>query len=415
MICNILFKSSIVVLILISTVISDACGQTTSDLRIDPRYVRGATVSNIVDEVTFIPMETSAESTFGILQRISVDRENYVFYDFTTNAIYIYFKDGRFHSKITELPGLKKEATREFQSMSNFSLNPWDKNIYVVYETEDKKHSKRLVVFNTDGKLLRSTGLNASLNDLGTTFHFIDKTTTLFTNRRGYKNAKFVFYQVKDFDKIISGNVELDGKNPFDRSWVNDFNLTASTDQGSIWSRSYDNSVYIFDKNGQPNIIRFLLPATLALDQEFYNDSAIIGNHAKSVEYLMEHPDKILAFGNIRKLNEWLSFTLHSYGSGGARSMYLYNTKSDQLLSFSTISSDSLSYFFSLFKSGPLVVGTEGDYLYLSLPSFSFYNAIKNSTNKQWETNEVLSKYIREQNPKSNPVLIRVRLRKSMK
>lgn len=411
---DILFRSCMGMVMLILTASSIVNGQTVSDLRIDSRYPKGSTVSKVVDEVTFIPMENSAESTFGILQQISIEKENYIFYDATTNAIYIYYKNGRFHTKITNLPGLNKETTRQFQSMSNFCLNQWDNNIYIVYELEDKRHSKHLAVFNIEGKLLRTTDLNASLNNFGTAFHFVDSTTTLFTNRRGIKNPKSVFYRVENFTKIVSTAVDIDGKNPIDKSWANDFNLTVNTGQGAVWARSYDNTIYAFDKKGQPSIIRFLLPANLALDQEFYMDTSIIGNHAKSVEYLMEHPDKIFAIGNVRKFNEWFSFNLHSYGGGGAKSTYLYNTKNDQLLSFGTISSDSLSYYYSLFKSGPLVVGTEGDYLYLSISSFSFYNALKNSTDKQWETNEVLRKFIREESPKSNPLLVRVRLRKNI-
>ncbi len=390
-----------------------AWGQSEQRLLIDPQYARGGAISELIDEVTFIPFETTKESTFGIAQRIQSSKSNFLFYDVTTNAIFIFYKNGKFRSKIEGLPNLNVEATRQFSSLENFVINQYSEYIYIIYDLGDRSRTKYLAVFNPDGKLVQSIKLNTLFDNLSSSFAFIDSTTTVFSNNRGKFSSKYTFHTVKNFETILSDIVKIDSTNMFNKSWINNYSIQAISINGSLWNRLYDNVIYNFDKNGIPSSYKILLPASLTLDQEFYKDTAIIGNRSKSNEYLSDHRDRISYLTNFQKMNNWLSFSCVKYNVSGPKDVYLFNVKSSDLFCLGKISTDSLCYSIPIFTSGALVVGSEENYLYVSIPSFALYNTIKNLANKRWETDPNLSTYFKTQNQKSNPVLVRLRLKRS--
>ncbi len=389
-----------------------AWGQSEQRLLIDPLYARGGTISELVDEVTFIPLETTKESTFGIAQRIQSSNSSFSFYDVTTNAIFIFYKNGKFRSKIEVLPNLNVEATRQFSSLENFVVNQYSEYIYIIYDLGDKSPTKYLAIFNPDGKLVQSIKLNTIFDNLSSSFAFLDSTTTVFANYRGRSSTKFTFHTVKNFETILSDIVKIDSTNVFNKSWANNYGIQTISTNGSLWNRLYDNVIYNFYKDGTLSSHKILLPASLTLDQEFYKDTVIIGNRSKSNEYLSNHRDKVSYLTNFQKMNDWLSFSCVKYNMSGPKDVYLVNFKNSDLFSLGKISPDSLSYSIPIFTAGALVVGSEENYLYVSIPSFALYNTIKNLANKRWETDPVLSTYFKTQNQKSNPVLIRLRLKR---
>jgi hypothetical protein len=399
--CIVFFISTIVI------------AQREVTFRVDPNYVRGATISDLFDELTVIPLETSKQSTFGIAQKIKFGKDHLAFYDVTTHAIYLFYRDGRFHSKIEELPGLGKEQIAALSSLQNFEMNPYTEEVYVVYEIDDKTHAKQLAVFTADGALVNSKKLSKPFNDFATSFSFIDQKNTLFTTRRGIYDAKNSFYKVREFEKVTEEYIKSEQNDPIRKSWANDYMLSSSSKEQSLWNRFYDNVIYCFDKTMRTVKYTLLLPAAFTLDHEFFSPS-IIEDASKASSYVSEHQDKVTSLGNIKKYDNWFSFTTIKYNTAGLSNVFLFNTKRSELFSFAKIAPDSLSYSINMIKAGALVVGMEDNYLYVSIPSFNFYNVIKRSTNKQWESSEVLSNYMKTQGPKSNPVLIRLGLKKEI-
>src|SRR5687768_960534 len=65
-------------------------------LRIDPESSRGAAVSQVFDEVQFIPLETTKESLFGSVSQLEVTDKNYIIYDYDTRSIFIFSKEGKY-------------------------------------------------------------------------------------------------------------------------------------------------------------------------------------------------------------------------------------------------------------------------------------------------------------------------------
>ncbi|WP_449438730.1 6-bladed beta-propeller [Pedobacter steynii] len=77
-------------------------------LRIDPMNANGGNASEIFESVTYIPLETTKESTFGIIEHLEVTDDRFVILDKNTNCILLFKKDGKFVGKI-------KGATRKMR------------------------------------------------------------------------------------------------------------------------------------------------------------------------------------------------------------------------------------------------------------------------------------------------------------
>jgi hypothetical protein len=91
-------KKILLILILLAASILTNAQATT--LRIDPSSARGGTVSQLFDEVNFIPLETIKESLFGRIDQLEVTDKYFVILDDNTNSILIFDKTGKFHAKI---------------------------------------------------------------------------------------------------------------------------------------------------------------------------------------------------------------------------------------------------------------------------------------------------------------------------
>lgn len=391
-----------------------AKSQKFHTFRINPAFAMGAKTSQVFEEVQFLPLESTKESSFGILQKLQISEHYYSFFDYTTKAIFIFNKNGSFHSKISELPFLNNETLHHYSSLSNFILQNSNELIYVVYNEQNKQHTKCLAVFNAEGQLLQSKKMNQAFNEVSSSFGFVSTSKAIFANENENNKSNYYFSIVNNFDSISSEHVQVESNDPFKKCYSNKFILQSYSSEGSLWYRLFDNSVYSFDTKGNLNKYSILLPASLALGNEFYKDSSIIGNRSKCFEYLSDHRDKVSYFTNWCKSNDLFFFSFVKYNSSSPNDSYLYNSASNNLFSVARISPDSLSFNIPIFSLGGMIVGADKDYAYYSIPSFVLYNTIKNSPDKSWQQNTELARYISTQDPKSNPVLIRLKFKKEL-
>lgn len=385
--------------------------QTNHTLRIDPTYARGGKASQFFDEISFVPLETTKESSFGILQNIQVSEHYIAFADISTSTLFVFKKDGHFHSKITELPSMSRATRGFFQALSGFILQPGSENISIVYGGRDKTGSRHLAVFSADGKLIHSKQLNTSFNNLSGKFSPLNGNKALFATDN--KDTPAYFDVVGDMDVLIGERVQKKAGDPFNKSWMNSYRLESSSVEGSIWSRPYDNLFYHFDSQGNPSTYTILLPASLALSSEFYEDSSIIGNEKNCMEYLADHRNKISTIGELYKIRNIIGFTFTKYNSSGPLDSYWYSLTTQSLYCAGKVSTDTMCYSLPIFAL-PSIVGTDGDYIYLNAPSFVLFNAVANLPDKHWQTNPILNTYFTTENNKSNPVLIRLKFKKNL-
>ncbi|MBO9728727.1 MAG: 6-bladed beta-propeller [Chitinophaga sp.] len=124
--------------------------QEVTKLRIDPATAMGGQASSLIAEISFTPLESGPESTFGSINRLEVTRQYYIILDWATKAILIFDKAGKFHAKI------KAKAVS----------NDVNYTIYSFWYHKDKQEicipcRNEQVYFNLDGQFIRRTKTDA--------------------------------------------------------------------------------------------------------------------------------------------------------------------------------------------------------------------------------------------------------------
>jgi len=380
---------------------------------VDPTYARGGGASDFFDEISFIPLETTNESSFGILQDMQVSKNYFAFADIITKAIFVFKSDGSFHYKITELPFLGKSAPGFFRALSGFVLQESTEMIYIVYQGSDKNQTRYMAVFSPDGKLIQSKQLNPLFASLTGKFSFLDNGKAVFATSTKDVVTGHYFSIIENFDTTLKYLYQRKLNDPYTRNWSNEYSLESYSARGSIWARLFDNVFYHFDSHGNMSSYTILLQADLVLNPEFYNDSVIIKREQNTYNYLAAHRDKISEIGDFHKVNDILAFRFTRYNSSSPKDAFWYSLATNNLYAAGRISADSLCYGLPVFAL-PSILGSHEDYIYLSAPAFVMFNAIEDLTNKKWESNPALKSYFSTQNSKSNPILVRLKFKKKL-
>ena len=121
-------------------------------LRIDPQSARGAAVSQIFDEVKFIPLETTKESLFGNIAQFKVVNNNFIIYDYDTKAILLFNDEGKF---LTKIDAAKLQTDKEDKEKAQFYG-------FTVEKTNDQDHiliftPNNVQYFDFKGKFIKKS------------------------------------------------------------------------------------------------------------------------------------------------------------------------------------------------------------------------------------------------------------------
>ncbi|MEJ2881832.1 6-bladed beta-propeller [Pedobacter sp. GR22-6] len=96
-------------------------------LRIDPSHAIGGNASDVFEELNYIPLESTRESTFGRIDQLEVTDDYFVIRDETTNCILFFKKNGKFHAKIDGGSYQLNDGKR----LQAFHLNKWTRQLVV--------------------------------------------------------------------------------------------------------------------------------------------------------------------------------------------------------------------------------------------------------------------------------------------
>lgn len=394
---------------------SPAWDQTGTTLRIDPKYARGGTASELFDEVNYVALESKKESTFGSAQRLQVSRRYFAFYDYSTKSVCIFEKNGKFKGRIGSLPMLDN-ADALAMSLLNFVLNRSSENIFIVYDKGDRKHTKRLAVFDGSGKLLQSRQLSESFDELGGSFAFLDGERAIFSSGNYYEKnfSPNYLYVVSNFDSVVGKLLPKQENDPLNKSWHNQMDQQSVSGEGSVWYRLYDRTVVYTAVDGTVSSYKFVLPAAMTLDSTFYGSESVLKTEQSANGYLQKHQDHVSYLSSLQKTKNILAFTFVRYNYSFPSDAFLYSLSTGTLYGNTKIVPDSLCYSLPLFSTSE-IAGMDDGYVYLFIPAFSMFSAADANKDQPWKSNSVLSAYFANaQNRRGNPVLVRLKLKNTL-
>ncbi|NRF40945.1 6-bladed beta-propeller [Pedobacter foliorum] len=386
-------------------------------LRVDPINANGGNASEVFESVTYIPLETTKESTFGKVDQLEITDEYYIILDKTTNSILIFKKDGKFHGKIK---GGSFTLTNIDNRMDNFKINKWTREI--MFSRWDVKTSQQThCFFNYDGKKTREI-LSRDKELIIYNGRFVSKDLMILAenyddDKKNGVKTKYLMEYANDFKKpktfafpyqaeglSISEEVMSAGSGPF---------YNYGVDSAVFFVKPYDYNIYKAAPNTLKHAYRFLFPLVNSLPKDFLFNNEYKG---KRFKYLQDNPDAIFALSNCFQVGDNLVFKANCFNNDfNKQASMIYNLKSGSLIALGHITTDAMSYFLPVADDRMTgytgFVASDGKYLYSSFSSVYMFQTHEENKDKNVKYNRVLIDYFGKGSGENNPVLVQIKLK----
>lgn len=384
-------------------------------LRIDPQNARGAAVSQVFDEVKFIPLETTKESLFGSISDLKIVKGNFIIFDWDTKAILIFTKDGKYKSKIDASRIEKDKADNSKTEFYGFNVS--EENNESLIQIYTAKYS---FYFNLEGKQVKKvlTKDVKSNND----FKFANNKTAV---RPGFllKNGKdSTYYEVGIFN-----NKDSVGYFPYsvkryetDEFWGGGPRFYQyGVDNEMLYLNYYDYNLYKITPSKLSLAYRVVFPINNSLPKDWMTNPIYL---KKRGEYFRNNPKVFYALSNTYLIGNNLYLKMHDYSWGAdVKKSLIYNIKSSELTSIQDIEPDSLSSFLPItdggngrfydFKNRGFHLYKDG-YFYTSYSSLAMFTFKEQLSDKYDKFSPEMQTYFKTQNKKGNPIIIQLKPKK---
>ncbi|MFV0606423.1 MAG: 6-bladed beta-propeller [Niabella sp.] len=392
----------------------------TQKIRVNPAKVFGGNVADFFESVEYIPLENSKESTLGFPRRLIITYSSVVISDFDTYNIFFFNLSGNFLRKhslprnkgITTL--IDYDSSGEMQIVVQISpierIGLFERRIYsatgILLKVEKIENHEINIIsrFPIDAEFYLLNKLNfSSLKD----FPFKKKKPLIEVyNKDGTLYKAFL-------------NVDMD-TNPFLFAYSGGITTSISEDGTIFCVVPFDYSLYKLTKDSVFQIGQFIFPSNYLLPNVDFNfqDYRLLDSVRKTNA---NNPNLIQSVCNINFYKNKMIFTLQKrltiLPSGDGKNIspmnFIYDTVSHKSVSFERITPDNKSYFLPIMDgfSSSSGMNLKNGYLYSSISSLQMFSTFSLSKSKNPQYPPVLQQYFKTQNRKSNPVIVRMKLK----
>lgn len=393
----------------------DSTGMKT--LRLDPSTARGAAVSQVFDEVKFIPLETTKESLFGSISQFNVTENNFVVYDYDTKSVLIFDKSGKYVAKVNSSKIEKDPKDKESQVLYGYLLIKEDNQDYIqIYA------GKKVFYFDLKGQLLKKTvrperghsyGNEKFSNDIDVKQYYVDK------KEKDSKDSTFYrFALVKDKKKLAAYFPFHPDSGRNDENWGSSRFYNNGTPDELLYTRDYEYNVYKLTPEKLSLAYHLVFPAVNSLPNDYGTNPKYRG---KRSVYFAANKKAFYRMDNVYQMGEnlYLNMKNYDYNKSEKKSL-IYNFKSGQLTSISDIEPDTLSQFLPItdassgyeFENNGFLLFEKG-YFYTSYSSLAMFAYKELNEGKNRKYDPLLTEYFKTENRKSNPVLVLLKPKKN--
>jgi hypothetical protein len=390
--------------------------QGVPKLRIDPAQAYGGVVGDYFDEVNYIPLQTTKESLFGAISNMIVTDSSYVISDNDTRAVLFFKKDGTYITKVKlkkdEYPGLSHETSTK-RILITFYNAQTEKRIIQYYSLSGVKLEDHLKIKSSEkDKDMTSLGGGYYLNTESCYFEPGKKPVDSVIYALSIYKNEAIYKSFLPFNAAITpGKCALG-------SWPN---ITPSNQDSVVYvSIQYDNTIYRVTKDTVQKIYTLVFPFNRMFAKDLLETT-----DPKQIDSLRDNSykmtDIISGVSNIYFEGDLLLFKIdqRSYqwtqGTEDTKQYNLiYNLKTGRLVSLERITPDERSSFLPLmagfYTSLRGLIYNEG-YFYSHVPSLHMFAAKENTKAKNPKYSNVMEKYFKTEDRKSNPVIVQMKLK----
>ncbi|MES2378126.1 MAG: 6-bladed beta-propeller [Bacteroidota bacterium] len=382
----------------------EADNSKVSELRLDPASALSKiAISTFAESVSYLPLQTTKESTFGEITQLEVTAKSYIIWDKISNSILFFDKKGNY---ITKIANTDKNVPIPFKKIDHFSVD--EANNEILF---NDAHSFLIYYYDLDGKFKRTAQKPPYL--IAAYYNFKDRAIYY----QSYNSDYF-----RNYHSSVGNLLVVDKQNnataylPFDTTVIKDYhslygmnrNLSNNQDGRLFITNSYDYNIYSIDAGGKlSTAYHLVMPAINTIPADFLSNA---NYNEKRMSYTELHDEVIYAISNFYSRDENILFTLLSYK--GDILMY-YNQKTQDLAKFISLSPDKLSYNLP-FTSTRYIVADKGDRFITSVTASALFKArtalmVENKWSK--DLPDPLVKFFKS-NSQQNPVLVFITFKK---
>jgi len=392
--------------------------QDVSKIRIDPSHAYGGKASDFFEAIEYIPLETNSESLFGDVYQMVATDSTIVISDYDTRSVLFFTTGGKYITKVKIREDESPVIAADLQKRE-IVIKAIDKsgNVVSSYFTFKGQHKKNRVA----GKLASKA---PNLTSIGDGFYAVLNSGHLYPN----KTPKDSIYHLIDIYKDTSLYKSF---LPFNQKKQLSFSYLAgslgaiqnnSISDGSFYtSTPYDFYVYKVNKDSAIRQYQFVFPSSRVVPTNVLTSDDL--KYLDSLKYSIEHnPGIICEVRNIFFLKNRLFFRIipgifitRPSSEEFNQYNFVYDTISGQLASLERITPDEKSSFLPFVNNGFMTV-IYGLYFssgcfYSSVSSLQMFAAKENTQDKHPQYPPALQAYFNTQNRKSNPVIVKMKLK----
>lgn len=412
-------KKMLLFLLLIACKIN---AQEPPKIRINSAQAFGGSASEYFNEIEYIPLETTKESMFGYISNLIVTDSSFVVYDLDTQSSLFFDLQGKFITKI-------KGKGENFRVAINYNKQL---NLIELVESNKSTHKRETKYYNKLGGLTNRTKeiQKASIIDgtlpLGDNFYALGQGCTV-SDITKVKDKIIHRIEIYKNDSLYKSFLPINQQENTAICAINGFlyftEESVKVENNAFYiSTPLDYLVYHVDKDTAKAVFQFVFPANRVFANEILksNDKKLIKNFAE--RFLMKpDPLKIMNVSNIFYRGDNLFFKIDPriyLSSGGSEIQYQYNfifnTKTGKLVSLERLVGDQTNGYLPIFNERISVHGLKnlaGDYYYSNISSFKMFAAYEANKVKKPVYSATLQNYFKTQSRKSNPVIVRMKLK----
>ncbi|PZP39719.1 MAG: hypothetical protein DI598_19780 [Pseudopedobacter saltans] len=372
-------------------------------MRINPDDAMGGTVSQLFGSVRYVPLETTADCLFGGVTHLQVSTNFYAFYDMDTKHIYVFGRDGKFRYKIGQL-----YINMDLNFFSSFWLDPKNEHIRIPHSrqfSDQNNFTYQTAEYDTTGRLIYDQDLSNRFSQsylvLGNGDYILPSESDIKDSIRFVHIAKNGMEQNVDFYYSHTPN-------PYVWQCVSGGNA-----DGVLWSRRIDYTLQKMDRKGTSSQFRLVFPQSLMLDIDFYKDTVMLKDRQRIDRYFSSHSEKITSLGVPSQSGDYMLFSCIK-GNDYIGSEYLYSLTSEKLYSLEQISPDSANSFLPIVSYPNQVSAFDNSTIFTVVPSFLMFTAMEANKQRNPTYPKILQTYFLQNNRKSNPVIVELKLKSSL-
>lgn len=401
-----IFALSVISLNLLVSVFGQGLREPSSIRIIPTNYAPEISASEVFEEINYVPLETTKRSVFGALQQLIVTKDHFILSDRETNCIFVFYKNGKFLSKIVRQPSERQLFWVDQNKQEIiFMIGMKSFHYYSYNGSKLRVETKSKLEFSVDSHFFQDgiTAYSAYIVNEKFFKDTVNHEVLLARNDKVY--ASFLPYNMKN-SALTTDNLPNREQGPFfasgNSSWV-------------YYARPYDYNVYKVTTSDMYEKFTFVFPSENSFSKANFNDP-LFKRDAR--QYFRSNPDLISRISHIYQIDSCISFKLTT--AGKKFGPMLYNLKNQTLVSFLSINPDSKSYFMPVNDSKDVsgfadqgALYCDGKYFYSSVSSSALIVRRKQNIDKNIMYPKVLSAYFEKASMMDNPVILQIKPKQS--